>query len=283
MPGSPLTRLISPPPTGSGTIGVPDAWRFAYHKAMAAIRDDAVVLSRLDYSETSQVIVLLTRDHGKVRAIAKGIRRGTKTRFAAGIDLLDVGQVVLSSRQERTANLATLTEWKQTLSLSGLREKLARIQGAEYVAEITRCLTEDWDPHVELYNAFISTLVSLSEAADPLLPVVAYQLRLLESIGSIPRFDACVLCGRETDLHHFSSLEGGMICRHCEPGQVEKWELSSSTLRVLRVYRGGRPGSASGSPSGAFGVLNYHIAHLMGREPLLAARLLPAARRRIVE
>lgn len=242
---------------------------------MPAIRDDAVVLSRRDYSETSEVIVLLTRDHGKVRAIAKGIRRGTKTRFAAGIDLLEVGQVVLSSRQERTANLATLTEWKQTLSLSGLREKLVRIQGAEYVAEITGHLTEDWDPHVELYDAFISTLVSLSDAADPLGPVVAYQIRLLESIGSIPRFDTCVLCGRDTDLTHFSSLEGGMICRSCEPGQIEKWELSSSTLRALRAHRGGQPEPASGSLAGAFGVLNYHIAHLMGRKPMLAARLLP--------
>ncbi len=279
----PLTWLIKAQPTGSGTIGVPGICGFAYHKAMPAVRDDAVVLSRLDYSETSQVIVLFTRDHGKVRAIAKGIRRGTKTRFAAGIDLLEVGQVVLSSRQERTANLATVIEWKQTLSVSGLREKLSRIQGAEYLAEITGHLIEVWDPHVELYDALISTLVSLSEAADPLGPVVAYQLRLLESIGSIPRLDTCVLCGRETDLTHFSSLEGGMICRNCEPGQVEKWELSPSTLRILRAHRRGRPGSISGSLAGAFGVLNYHIAHLMGREPLLAARLLPTAQRRIVE
>ena len=104
---------------------------------MALISDSAVVLTRLDYSETSQVIVLLTRAHGKVRAIAKGIKRGTKKRFAAGIDLLDVGQVVVSSRYERGPGLATVTEWKQTRSLSGLREKLFRIQGAQYVAEIT--------------------------------------------------------------------------------------------------------------------------------------------------
>ena len=69
---------------------------------MPLIRDTAVVLGRLDYSETSQVIVLLTREHGKVRAIAKGIKRGTKQRFAAGIDLLEIGSVVLTSKQART-------------------------------------------------------------------------------------------------------------------------------------------------------------------------------------
>ena len=189
---------------------------------MASIRDDAVVLARLDYSETSQVVVLFTRQHGKVRAIAKGIKRGTKTRFATAIDLLDLGQIVVSSRQERGAALATVTEWRQTRRLSGLREKLFRIEGAQYAAEVTGRLVEDWDPHVGLFDALVSVLVDLSNASEPLEPTVAYQRALLESVGSMPRFDACALCGRVDDLTHFSSLEGGVICRHCEPGQIEK-------------------------------------------------------------
>jgi DNA repair protein RecO (recombination protein O) len=248
---------------------------------MASTGDSAVVLARRDYSETSQVIVLFTRQHGKVRAIAKGIKRGTKKRFAVGIDLLDIGQVVFSVRQERTASLATLTEWKQTQSLSGLREKLFRIHGAQYFAEITERLSEDWDPHVELFDALISTLATLAEAAEALTPVVDYQLRLLASIGSQPRFDVCVLCRRESDLTYFSSLEGGMICRHCEPVQVEKWQVSNATLKYLRGRVKDR--ITSGSPTGAFSVLNYHIAHLMGREPMLAAKLVPRAGRRLVE
>ncbi len=257
--------------------------RFAYDSSMPIIRDDAVVLARLDYSETSQVIVLLTRLHGKVRAIAKGIKRSTKTRFAAAIDLLDFGQVVVSSRQERTASLATLTEWKQTRSLSGLREKLPRIHAAQYATEVTGHLTEDWDPHTELFDALAATVVELSEATEPLVPVVAYQLRMLDSIGSLPRFDACMLCGRDKILTHFSSFEGGLICRHCEPTQIEKWEVAPATLDTLRQFGAGRSDANVGSVAAAFGVLNYHIAHLMGREPLLASRLVPTARRRTVE
>lgn len=275
---------------------------------MASIRDDAVVLGRLDYSETSQVIVLFTREHGKVRAIAKGIKRGTKTRFAVGIDLLDVGQVMLSSRQERAAKLATVTEWKQTHSLSGLREKLFRIQAAQYASEITLQLTEDWDPHVELFDALVAILTALSEAAEALPATVTYQRSLLKSIGSLPRFDACVSCGRTGDLTHFSSFEGGMICRHCGPGQVEKHELTPATLCTLQeICKVGTAQSADGLRSaarnsnrsdgraadkatptpamqsllaGPFNVLNYHIAHLMGREPLLASKLVPRPRRR---
>lgn len=277
---------------------------------MALIRDEAVVLARLDYSETSQVLVLFTRQHGKVRAIAKGIRRGTKARFAVGTDLLDVGTVVVSSRQERSANLATVTEWKQTRSLSGLRETLARLRGAEYAIEITTHLTEDWDPHFELFDSLLSTLTGLSEASEPLPLVVAYQLSLLDAVGSHPRFDTCVLCGRRDGLTHLSAYEGGMICRHCEAGQVEKWAVSPGTLekvsrlatrsppkpqplarspsepQALAAEPGGLRVSSSAfsaSTDSAFGLLNYYIAHLMGREPLLASKVVPSNRRRVVE
>ena len=267
---------------------------------MPVIRDTGVVLRRIDYSETSQIIVLFTRLNGKVRAIGKGVKRSTKTRFAAAIDLLDVGHLVISSRQERSSSLATLTEWKQTISLSGLREQLFRLYGGQYAAEITGHLTEDWDPHLELFDALVATLSELAEAAEPLGSIVRYQLGLLESIGSLPRLTACVLCSRKEGLTHFSSHEGGMVCSHCAPARVEKHRVSSATARALVGWapatipvaageEGGQcPPYSAGSripartPNsvGPFRVLNYHIAHLMGREPLLASKLVPTTRRR---
>jgi len=272
--------------------------------AMPVIGDEAVVLGRLDFSETSQILVLFTREHGKVRAIAKGVKRSTRTRFAVGVDLLDIGRVMLSSRHERGEALATLTEWKQTRSLSGLREKLERIHAAQYAAEITMHLTEDWDPHAELFDALTATLARLADAVEALPIVVAFQVALLEQIGSAPRFDACVMCGRESELAHFSSFEGGLICRHCEPGQVEKWAVGEATVALLRRQQESEWRRAKGRLSigdcrlpetkteanerptenaqstkrsvvGSFALLNYHIAHLMGREPLLARSLVP--------
>ena len=244
---------------------------------MPVIRDSAVVLGRLDYSETSQVIGFFTRAHGKVRAIGKGIKRGTKKRFAVGIDLLDVGELMVSSRHERGPTLANLTEWQQTRALPGLRESLLRLYAAEYAAEVTGHLTEDWDPHPDLFDALVANLDDLAKAPEPFGPIVRYQVALLRSVGTLPRFDACVLCGRSGDLTHFSSFEGGMVCRHCEPSQIEKREISVPTLRLLQHPDPSQP------MVGPFRVLNYHITHLMGRELVLAARLVPPAQRRTVE
>jgi len=265
---------------------------------MSLIRDEAVVLGRLDYSETSQILVLFTREHGKVRAIAKGIKRGTKARFAVGVDLLDVGHVVFSSRSERSETLATLTEWKPSRSLWGLREKLFRIHAGQYAVEVTAHLTEDGDAHPELFDALSSTLTALTDASEPLELVTRYQIALLDSIGSLPRFDACVQCGREEDFTHFSSFEGGLICRHCEPGQVEKREISARTVTALSESKvqddhcsqsSGTPiqvnhcSQSSSTLAGVFTVLNYHIAHLMGREPVMGSLLVSRSAQRVVE
>ena len=267
---------------------------------MSIIADDAVVLARLDYSESSQVIVLLTRTHGKVRAIAKGVKRSTKARFAVGIDLLEVGHLMVSARSVRSENLATVTEWKQTRPLCGLREKLHRLHGAQYAAEITSHLTEDWDPHPDLFDALVATLTTLSEAAEAVVPCVAYQRALLESIGSMPRFDACVRCDRSEELTHFSAFEGGMICRLCEPTQIEKRRVTGRTLatlaaglnhptmRALTAERAslgataaeGTSGDGVDAFAGPFALLNYHISHMMGREPLLASKLVSRHHRR---
>jgi DNA repair protein RecO (recombination protein O) len=254
---------------------------------MPPIRDDAVVLKRLDFSETSQVLALFTRAHGKVRAIAKGIKRGTKARFAVGADVLDIGSVVFSVCVERTERLATLIEWKQSRSLFALREKLGRIHGAQYAVDVTAALTEDWDPHAELFDALTDALAALCESADSLREVVRYQVALLDAIGSAPRFDACVLCGRESELTYFSSFEGGLVCRHCEVGQVEKRQLSSETVESLRGLATAQAPSAEPLShvrlARAFTVLNYHLAHLMGREPTLGTALVPRSEQRKVE
>ena len=256
---------------------------------MPVLRDEAMVLKRLDYSETSQVLVLFGRAQGKVRAIAKGIKRSTKTRFAAGVDLLELGSVTLSSRRAHSDALVTLTEWKQRIGFTGLREKLPRLYAAQYAAETTAHLTEDWDPHEALFDALVDCLGKLAEADRTLPVLVTYQQALLTEIGSYPQFESCVRCGRATELTHFSSFEGGMICLHCEPVQVEKRALSRSALTLLTHVdvdaSATRQMETTVPPPeialiGAFDVLNYHISHLMGKEPLLAAKIVPPVQRR---
>ncbi|HQA45519.1 MAG TPA: recombination protein O N-terminal domain-containing protein, partial [Phycisphaerae bacterium] len=97
---------------------------------MPVMKDEAVALRRIDYSETSQVLLFLTRGHGPRRLLAKGIKRGTKQKFATGIDLLEHGRVVFAVRASGESGLGNLTEWRQIDLYTGLRSDLHRLYAA---------------------------------------------------------------------------------------------------------------------------------------------------------
>ena len=204
---------------------------------MPAIKDQAIVLRRLDYSETSQVLVFLTRLHGQQRLIGKGLKRSTKKKFSVGIDLLERGHVVFlfSTRQE--GKLGTLTEWFQDEAHLGLRGDLGCWYAAQYAAEITAAMTEEADPHPDLFDALSELLRSLCEDGDTRTRVIHYQRALLRSVGLWPNLTQCVVCGRQAPPHraaYYSAQQGGLVCRRCQPTQLETRTVPAAVLTALR-------------------------------------------------
>src|SRR5262245_18691352 len=152
---------------------------------MSLASDIAVVLRRLDYSETSQVLVVLTREHGQQRLIAKGIKRATKNRASVGIDLLEVGRLVFSRRPGKEETLATLTEWRQEEIFPHLRCDLVCNYAAQYAAEVTSQLMEAHDPHPELYDGLCIYFRALAGGA-PIGLLSRYLWFMLTQFGLRP-------------------------------------------------------------------------------------------------
>lgn len=241
---------------------------------MALVKDIAIALRRLDYSETSQVLAVLTREHGQQRLIAKGIKRSTKTRVAVGIDLLEMGRVVFTHRPGKEDNLATLTEWRQEDGFPYLRRDLVRCYAAQYAAEVTAQLTEVHDPHPALFNGLRHLLQALG-VEDPLTALVEYLWLMLTEIGLRPELSRCVGCGRDVTADrglYFSSRQGGAICRDCEPAAIEKRRLPAAARP-----QGSRPDDTAATAA-AFDLLDYHITEIMARPPRLGASLREALR-----
>lgn len=252
---------------------------------MAAIKDQAIVLRHLDYSETSQVLAMLTREHGPRRLIAKGVKRSTKKRFAVGIDLLERGDVVFLPRAQDASGLCTLTEWQQRQAYLGLRAELGRWYAAQYAAEIAVAMTEEGDPHPELYDALHLTLSNLEGSQAPLSEIVRFQHILIDAVGLWPELHRCVACGREAPegrAGYYSAHQGGLICRGCEPSLPEKRMIPAATLTALRRLR--TPDHVESAPlvddadavsdeqtNKIFDVLNYTLSHIMSRPPATAA------------
>ncbi|MCG3137068.1 MAG: DNA repair protein RecO [Phycisphaerae bacterium] len=243
---------------------------FSILKDMSLQTDDALVLRRLDYSESSQIIVLFTRRHGRLRLIAKGSKHSSKKKFAAGLELLETGQVVWFARPDRLMNLATLTEWQPQRSFLQLRESLPRLYAGQYLAEISGETLQDGDPHEELFEALVQHLAELETSLDTLPLVCSYQRVLLEAIGLLPQTEACCNCRRTwrpplPERLYFSAHQGGFICPDCEMTQVEKRLTHRTTFQSLTADF-----IDQSATTALFDLYDYHLAHLIGRQPRLS-------------
>src|SRR5207253_9123458 len=111
-----------------------------------------------DWSETSRIATLWTRDLGKVRVLAKGGRR-LKSNFDSALDLLTVCSIVLLRKS--SGGLALLTEARVAQRFPRLRKDLTALYASYYVAELLAAWTEDYDPHPILFDEALATLASL--------------------------------------------------------------------------------------------------------------------------
>src|SRR5438128_7377399 len=125
---------------------------------MAAEKATALVLRTTDFSETSRIATLWTREFGKVRVLAKGGRR-LKSNFESALDLLTVCRIVLLRKS--TGSLDLLTEAQVVKRFPQLRADLPALYGGFYVAELLADMTEDHDPHPALFDEALDTLQGL--------------------------------------------------------------------------------------------------------------------------
>jgi DNA repair protein RecO (recombination protein O) len=227
---------------------------------MALRNDEAVVLRLTEYSETSQVVTVLTRAGGQQRLIGKGLRRSTRKRISVGLDLLEHGELAYLPARG-TADLGTLTEWVQRDAFAGLRAALAPLYSGLYFGELVTALTEPDDPHPELFEALLAALRTLSgaetAACGPI--VVRFQLDLLSAIGLAPQFRMCVACQRPRVRGApawFSAAAGGLLCRECEAAHPFKRRLPP---RLVDTRLEASP------PRDWFEVFDEHLRHAAGR------------------
>ena len=222
--------------------------------------DVAIVLRLSDFSETSQVAMLFSHRAGLLRLMAKGLRRSTKEKFAVGLDLLEQGDISFS-RARGNAGLGTLAEWLQREPYLGLRRTRAALDAGLYAAELVASLTQEYDPHEQLFvglGALLGSLAAEPSAGDVLSRVVRFQALLLREIGYAPRLRECVQCGaaaRTGAVAWFSSSAGGRLCAACHATARESTPLPDSILRGATV---------TDASHDWFGLLDYHLSHIRG-------------------
>ncbi len=206
------------------------------------VKDQAICLRAMDYSETSQIVTLMTRSHGRIQVIAKGSKRA-KSAFDGPIERFSRGDIVYLPSEN--SSLYTLREFHQMYDLvMAMSRHLDAYHCALLGTELLTKLIHDHDPHEVLFDVFVQYLQDLghptgSDTAkrDRLGLLAVFQLSLLREVGLYPVFSECLNCKTNTtsalDAMFFSHSANGLVCRDCEMSFPDRIPLSAGVARCL--------------------------------------------------
>ncbi|HAL61577.1 MAG TPA: DNA repair protein RecO [Chloroflexi bacterium] len=195
-------------------------------------RAEAIVLRRMNLGEADRLLTLYTPEWGKIRVLAKGVRKPT-SRKAGHLELFTHSRLLIAKGR----SLDIVTQAETITSFLPLRKDLTRTSYAYYVAELVDRFLEEGEESPALFRLLLETLGHLSEAQDPRLVVRHFELHLLGQVGYRPELYRCLGCGREIEGEAvFSPSQGGVLCPPCG-GKREGSPLSADLLRYLRLLQ----------------------------------------------
>lgn len=197
---------------------------------MGLYRDAAIVLRTYKLGEADRIVVMLTRRGGKVRAVAKGVRR-TRSKFGSR---LEPGSYIDVQLHEGRGELDVVTQAESLQHYRRTREDLSRLERSSALLEAVDQLALEREPNARLFDMLVGGLRTI-DGENPPLVVGAFFLKLLAAEGVEPELDHCVECDSTDGPFVWAVDAGGIRCRSCGSGRT----VSADALAVSRAVLGG--------------------------------------------
>ena len=209
---------------------------------MPLVETDAIVLHAFDYSETSRILRLATRDAGLQSVLARGARR-SKSRFGSALDLFAQGAAQLHLKDGR--ELQTLGAFDVTRSRVELGEDLGRFAGASALAELVLRFSGAEDVSVQLFEVLTDALDQLAEAPEgrSVEATLSGAWRLVAEMGFAPIIDSCAACHAQIDGGGdvpFGHSAGGVLCERCSRLYPGDRTLPPAAREAIAAWSGGQ-------------------------------------------
>lgn len=233
-----------------------------------SFRVTAVVLRHSNTGEADRVLVLYTREYGKLRAIARGVRK-IKSRKAGHLQPFTLSTLQLS----RTHDLPIITQAETMLPFQEIHDHLELIAQASIANELLDRFTFEAEENQALFNLLVDTLKRLNSGEEPSLAVQYYELGLLNAVGFRPELFQCVVCRKEIqpEDQYFSAALGGVVCPRCGHQVAGARPVTLEALRYLRhLLRSSYTDARKAHPNQLVqremdDLLQYYLSYLLER------------------
>ena len=195
---------------------------------------EAIVISHSDYGEADRILNLFTREMGKARAIAKGVRK-EHSRKAGHVEPFTCTTLMLA----KGTSFWIVSQAETVDAYLPIRENLTKTAQAAYVIELLERFTSEDEVHLSLYCLVKETLERIASQTDAFQALRYFEMRFLEMVGYRPELFQCVQCRTEIQAEDqfFSILQGGVMCPRCGSIADTTRPVSMLVLKYLRHFQ----------------------------------------------
>jgi DNA repair protein RecO (recombination protein O) len=200
------------------------------------IQTEAVVVLRHERGEADRLVVILSKDRGKLTALARGARRSQK-RFGGCLELGSLIEVVLTD-----TGRGSWLQIEEAQLLDGhqqVKSDLLRIAQMAYCCELAAALVPEGQADKSVFDELVKILATLNQRTLGSEDLRAYELVLVSIVGFAPHLTCCVTCGQERSAHwFFDPVQGGIVCQACADVS-QSIALGPEALKLLRALQAG--------------------------------------------
>lgn len=187
-----------------------------------------IVLSDTNYSESSKILNVLTKEHGKIGIISKGCRN-LKSSLRSVSSKLTYGYFNIYYKKE---GLSVLISVDIINDFSNIKQDLFKIGYATFLSDLTNQVLKETSSN-EIFDLFINGLIKINDDFDPMIITNIIELKYLNYLGVMPILDCCSVCGSNKKIVTVSSFSGGYLCVNCYKNE---YIVDEKTIKLLRMF-----------------------------------------------
>lgn len=195
---------------------------------MKIVKVEGIILSDTNYSESSKILNVFTREYGMIGIMSKGCR-GVKSKLRSISNKFTYGYFNIYYKEN---SLSTLISADIINPLKNTLASIEKFSYLSYISELVMQVIKQSDDMM-IFDTFTSGVKKIEEGYDPGLITNIIEVKMLNFLGVLPCIDSCSICGSDKNIVTISSKHGGYICSSCY--QNEKI-YSDKTVKLIRLF-----------------------------------------------
>lgn len=191
-------------------------------------RTEGIVLKTNPFGEADLIVTYLTRDYGILKTFAKSPRK-IKSRFGSSLEPLTYSKISFWGKED--VALPRLTQSDIIHPFHYIRSKLQCFLKVSEMIELTLCFVPERDASKKVYSLLMNTLYAIEVDCNTGLLPIYYKLKLLETVGYLPKLNDCGRCGKRGDAFYIA--DGTVLCEKCSKGFAASFRISTGVVNLF--------------------------------------------------